>query len=176
VSGFERVGDVMHSGCTHESVAVRAQQDSAGRALLARQCLDCGARTSEWLSKSEAPEAPPWDYTLPASKLKSFVTRTQQEINAKHEAAEREWRRFYEDYLRSPAWRERRDHVMKRAGGMCEGCAIAPATEVHHRTYVRLAREMLFDLAALCDDCHHEIHFGQPPPELARIEARRKPL
>jgi len=69
-----------------------------------------------------------------------------------------EWWGVYKHYLTTPEWRERRRRVMQRAGHMCEGCGIQRATQVHHLTYKRVGREMLFDLVAICDECHEAIH------------------
>jgi predicted HNH restriction endonuclease len=33
-----------------------------------------------------------------------------------------------------------------------------PATLVHHLHYETLFREMLFDLVAVCENCHSQIH------------------
>jgi cytochrome c553 len=71
----------------------------------------------------------------------------------------------YADYLKSEQWALRRDLVMERAGGRCEGCRLNPASEVHHRTYEHVTQEFLFELVALCGDCHDRIHAkpDQPP-------------
>ena len=44
------------------------------------------------------------------------------------------------------------DTVMRAA------CRKKPATQVHHLTYKRVGREMLFDLVAVCADCHEVVH------------------
>src|SRR5262245_35439980 len=44
----------------------------------------------------------------------------------------------YEQYLRTPGWRERRRGAIERANGRCENCDCVPKTgriEVHHLTY-----------------------------------------
>ena len=65
---------------------------------------------------------------------------------------------FYEDYLKSPAWREKRKEVLARSGGYCEQCCTAKARHVHHKTYDRLGNEDLDDLEALCIPCHASKH------------------
>lgn len=70
----------------------------------------------------------------------------------------RQRRAQYEAYLRTPAWIDRRDRVMVRAEGWCEGCGLRPATEVHHLTYKHLFAEFLFELVALCEPCHRRVH------------------
>lgn len=64
----------------------------------------------------------------------------------------------YTDYLRTDAWRRRRDRAIKRAGGRCQFCNSAQRLEVHHRTYERLGREANGDLTVLCHDCHEWFH------------------
>lgn len=68
----------------------------------------------------------------------------------------------YQWYLGSAFWAERRQHIIERAGGICEKCGKRPATQVHHQTYIRVFSELPSDLAALCDRCHSEIHRKRP--------------
>jgi 5-methylcytosine-specific restriction endonuclease McrA len=65
-------------------------------------------------------------------------------------------------YLGSGFWRERREHVLKRANYICENCRRRPATVVHHMNYLRVFSELPNDLAALCRQCHSDIHWRQP--------------
>lgn len=78
-----------------------------------------------------------------------------------------EWWRSYNSYLRTPEWFEKRDAVMRRAGGVCEGCGKQPAIQVHHLSYehVKLVpgrglvcTELLWELRAVCKACHERIH------------------
>lgn len=64
----------------------------------------------------------------------------------------------YKKYLASERWASKRDKVMGRENGLCEGCREEPATEVHHLTYEHLFDEFLFELAALCTTCHSRWH------------------
>lgn len=70
-------------------------------------------------------------------------------------------RATYESYLKSQEWADRRSKVMERAGHRCEGCRNALATEVHHLSYEHVTQEFLFELVAMCGDCHARWH-GQP--------------
>jgi hypothetical protein len=65
----------------------------------------------------------------------------------------------YQAYLQTEWWAKRRASVLERAGGVCEepGCE-APATQVHHLTYDRLAAERNSDLMAVCRKHHEEFH------------------
>lgn len=69
-----------------------------------------------------------------------------------------QWRDEYSAYLLTPEWKSKRARVLKRASGICEGCGINRATEVHHLNYKHIFKEFLFDLVAVCDDCHERIH------------------
>ena len=82
----------------------------------------------------------------------------QREWNDRRREEDERWRTRYESYLQTGAWRERRKRVMERTRGLCEGCGQRRATQVHHLTYERVGAEMLFDLVAICDDCHARIH------------------
>jgi hypothetical protein len=63
----------------------------------------------------------------------------------------------YEQYLRHPMFRAARAAAMRRAGGRCEECRSAPATEVHHRDR-KYPAWGAFDtsdhLEAVCHPCH----------------------
>lgn len=72
---------------------------------------------------------------------------------------------LYADYLKSAEWATRREKVMQRAGGVCEGCRCRPATEVHHLTYEHVTREFLFELVAICGDCHARLHDAPDRPQ-----------
>jgi hypothetical protein len=65
----------------------------------------------------------------------------------------------YADYLRSTHWLETRERILTRSGGVCERHKCKRrATQVHHKTYVRLGEELDSDLEALCVRCHQQEH------------------
>jgi hypothetical protein len=64
----------------------------------------------------------------------------------------------YNQYLQSPAWQERRERIIKRAGGCCEKCKSTQALQVHHLTYARIGNERDGDLIVLCEQCHGREH------------------
>jgi len=82
----------------------------------------------------------------------------------------------YTAYRKSPEWQKKRLKVLERAKGICEGCGENPATQVHHLTYAHIYDELLFELVALCRDCHskchadHDVEFDSDD-ELSEIEA-----
>lgn len=70
------------------------------------------------------------------------------------------YRRWYRAYLSSSDWALKRDAVMERAEGLCEGCRARPATEIHHLSYDHVGDEFLWELAAVCRPCHDRWHAG----------------
>ena len=60
----------------------------------------------------------------------------------------------YREYIRSPAWRERRAAVLAKAGHRCERCPAVTGIEVHHLRYTNLGHEPDEDLEVLCWRCH----------------------
>jgi 5-methylcytosine-specific restriction endonuclease McrA len=90
-----------------------------------------------------------------------------QQQNRQREENNRVWWHNYSTYLRSQTWYKKRENVFHRAGGYCEGCREASPVQVHHLKYPRdcmpgssewVRKEKLFDLVALCEDCHQDVH------------------
>lgn len=65
---------------------------------------------------------------------------------------------WYHLYLLSADWEAKRQKVFARSNFTCEGCGEAPATQVHHLNYDRVGAELLFDLVAICRECHGRAH------------------
>lgn len=68
------------------------------------------------------------------------------------------WWEWYNEYLQSSIWKEKARKVMQRAKGLCEACLENQATQVHHLSYNHVGREPLFELVAVCNECHQDIH------------------
>lgn len=63
--------------------------------------------------------------------------------------------REYKQYIKSPAWKVRREEMLRAAAYRCQRCRrFGVAVEVHHRTYDNLGHEEEGDLEVLCTDCH----------------------
>jgi 5-methylcytosine-specific restriction endonuclease McrA len=67
------------------------------------------------------------------------------------------WLREHNNYLKSFAWKEKRDEVLRRDNYTCMSCLKARATQVHHLTYKHWRNEPLFELISVCDECHEKI-------------------
>jgi restriction endonuclease Mrr len=67
----------------------------------------------------------------------------------------------YDEYLRTPEWKQTRAAALVRAD---HRCALDPShtgrLDVHHRYYERRGAELPSDLIVLCRACHH-LHHGQ---------------
>jgi 5-methylcytosine-specific restriction endonuclease McrA len=68
----------------------------------------------------------------------------------------------YYAYLRSSKWKQKRNLVFEREGGICQGCLEEPIEHVHHLNYSHLFDELLFELVGLCETCHRRTHWLNP--------------
>jgi 5-methylcytosine-specific restriction endonuclease McrA len=85
-----------------------------------------------------------------------------EKLYRKREAFTAQQREEYHQYLQTPQWAERRALVLKRSAGLCEGCRLASAEQVHHTTYAHCGNEFLWELVAICRDCHERFHGINP--------------
>lgn len=120
-------------------------------------------------------------FTGPADRItcKSCLRSLEARANAAQREAEfakrqkeweernRLWWAAYNAYLSSPVWQTKRAKVLRRANGRCEGCGDRRAAQVHHLRYPQeclpgsaqwIAQEKLFDLKAICEVCHDDVH------------------
>lgn len=155
--------------CDHPDPVVRFRTRANRTQVYVLQCLSCGrelktlAKTSPEVLRQA--ERIPFDEALAQQKdeeqranRESYWQQQRAQMQAETEKQQQEWWDWYNRYLESPRWKAKRALVMKRAGGMCEGCLIRPATQVHHTTYKHAGDELLFELVAICADCHRRIH------------------
>jgi len=100
-----------------------------------------------------------------ARQRAEYEARQAQPMN--YGDRQRQWQSDYFEYLSSPIWRGKRARVLQRANDMCEGCGCRRAWQVHHLRYPRNCRpgsddwirqEKLFDLRAICRECHEDVH------------------
>lgn len=152
--------------CEHPRTEVRWRLRRDGSGCWARQCLICGSQAGAQLSaKSPEVQAISERVVFDETLRERYDRARQQHWQSKREAdaaerdrQNREWWAWYNRYLQSPQWRERRRLVFSRARGMCEGCREETATQVHHLTYAHVGNEFLFELVAVCDECHERLH------------------
>ena len=137
----------------------------SGRTELREQCADCGRLLAGARRHSLAGRNTPW-VDLGGLKLREQkrqeALRVQQEEweerRRQYEADRQAHRERYRAYLLTPQWREKRELVIRHADGLCQGCGIQPAEQVHHLTYQNIGNEFLWELRAVCKDCHERVH------------------
>lgn len=142
--------------CEGGSSELRRRHLGNGSIQIVYQCLTCGRSASNPLSKATVPgfmKLPTWDDSLAA-----LYDQTRQQ---EREDKRSDWFEEHNAYLLTPKWRSKRAAVLRRSEGMCEGCAEAPATQVHHLTYEHWQDELLWELVAVCDNCHDRAHAKQ---------------
>ncbi len=148
--------------CQHERHELRKRTIAGGAVKFVEQCLDCGCQIRDIpkkdLWKHNLPAIAEWDEALRTSYQSVRMAEWQQESQAVRDAETAEWRAWYNAYLQTPEWQAIRVKVLRRDRGICQGCGEAGATQVHHLTYDRVGREMLFDLVSVCRPCHLAIH------------------
>ena len=68
-------------------------------------------------------------------------------------------RRNYKEYLGSQHWLEvKKRYWASKKRKTCCVCGASENLQVHHRTYKRVGKERLIDLAILCGPCHQAVH------------------
>lgn len=158
--------------CEHPQTELRCKPDKNDRPRYHHQCTTCGRTCGPRVPVSEVVEpgsVREWDHNLEQRAYKDFHERMERHRNSQVLAARKHWEHHYGLYLRSQEWQDRRRLVLLRAQGICEGCRIAPAIDVHHRTYDNVGHEFLFELLALCRPCHDRYHAQVFSPFLQRL-------
>lgn len=160
--------------CTHPEKRLRRCPTKNGGIQIREQCLRCGERIGNSVSKSAAPA----DLEDADDELKMRYERNRKEkydeVIHKHIRIQKEGNirtsREYNSYLTSEKWRSKANKVLVRARYICEGCGQNKATEVHHLTYAHIFDEFLFELVALCSECHDRWHAQGTDDDLEDIE------
>lgn len=146
--------------CEHAVRQLRLRTIQGGSKQWARQCLECGDAMGQAVKREVAlaeingGEIVPFDDDL----RRRYMENRNRFFEERRSARSEQWWAWYNDYLLSEEWAERRRKVMHRCGGWCEGCADAPAAHVHHLTYDHVGDELLFELVGVCEDCHERAH------------------
>lgn len=137
--------------CQHLQTETRLYHQINGSTHLAEQCLTCGTRIGNWKKRSGLSDSyKPWDNNLAESYRRWREDERMAEIDQR--------RARYHAYLETQEWKSLRNRVLARAQGQCEGCGRWPATEVHHLSYEHVGDEFLWELKAVCRDCHDRLH------------------
>lgn len=154
--------------CKHTDTALRKRTLSNNKSFhYIQQCLNCGKQVGTpikrelALQQCEGQEPPSYDENLRDGWLELVKQEHDQLVGDYEDKKARvsaEFWKEYDVYVLTPAWQAIREKVLKRAKGICEGCAVRPASQAHHLTYKHFLHEFLFELAAVCKDCHDRLH------------------
>jgi 5-methylcytosine-specific restriction endonuclease McrA len=146
--------------CNHLESELRERIVKGGGKQFVRQCLQCGdaitspIKSDVAFAQSGNKQPPPFNESI---KIE-WEKKAQESVNNISNTDDSAFWLAYDKYLTSPEWINKRIVVLKRAGGICEGCSEHAATQVHHLTYAHVGNEFLFELVAVCDECHDKLH------------------
>lgn len=142
--------------CEHNNQELRRRTIRGGAIQYRYQCLRCGEAVGSAVASSKAAaNTKAFDEELYTSWVEARQASAQKLLSAYDK------KRFFESYnayLKTDEWKAKRRRVLERARGICEGCLEKPATQVHHLTYDNVGDELLFQLVAICDECHDKCH------------------
>jgi hypothetical protein len=147
--------------CAHSSTEARRWTNKNGALVIQAQCLSCGVRVGNQIkatNREAFPEADPSLHEALRTKDKTAIEAVLiQHIDLTSQRKD-ERSKAYETYMASDAWKAKREKVLRRCKGICEGCEDAPAAQVHHLTYEHFGDELLFELVGVCRQCHDKAH------------------
>ena len=144
--------------CSHIESELRKRTIKGGSTTYVKQCVLCG-NTSQPIKKEAAlafnnDEIPSYDDTL----QDKWSSRKSEKYRQTFESSKKERVVEYHEYLDTVDWEGLRKKVFSRSKGLCEGCLEKEATQVHHLTYAHIGKEFLWELVAVCDECHERYH------------------
>ena len=158
--------EVMYTKCSHEkNIAIVPNKISDGRFQLRKQCLNCGILFDSGISREDfeikyggvlIPKIElieKLDYELKRDFCRILMKKNIDPLNQIANVRKNKYRR----YLLSPAWREKRENILKRDSYLCVSCG-QKAQQVHHLTYKNIYNEKESELVSICIDCHNKEH------------------
>lgn len=130
-----------------------ARKPIEGGVQLRKQCRDCGSISSRSYKQSEVEniESVPF---VNQQKYEQLNEHEYQQYKQQRQEEKESWMVGYSEYLQSPLWKRKREHVLRRDRNLCQRCLEKEATEVHHLTYEHWGNELTSELISLCHDCH----------------------
>jgi hypothetical protein len=173
----EEYTEALYKYCDHIDFSLRKRDVGAGGFQYVRQCISCGKVLSNAIKKEIAikqnKNIEPIEFNnelhgeweryrnLFWDKQDSGSLKKAELLNQKLKESreiDNQVHTEYNNYLLSSEWNKKRELVLKRSNGVCEGCGVNKAQQVHHLTYNNLFNEFLFELVAVCIECHEKIH------------------
>jgi len=144
--------------CEHLDREYRHKMCNDGRFSYYHQCLLCGDK-GPMIKKMTIPE----HIVNSMSEIDEDTIKAHSEkISAYYEslmyAQTESIKTDYHAYLETDEWSAKRLKVLIRDEYLCRACLENRATVVHHLTYAHIYNEPLYDLVAVCKQCHELIH------------------
>lgn len=84
------------------------------------------------------------------------VVKSKKPPTIAYEQRGKDW--YYNIYLKSEHWKQRRLKALKQANYTCSCCGVNNNLQVHHLTYANVWNEQDEDLLVVCRSCHKRIH------------------
>lgn len=154
--------------CKESDVILVRFIDEGGKVHVRKQCKNCGKITNNSLpgftpqQKSLLPVADKTRRELYQTRkwdlYKLFIDKCREKFNQRHSAKDTIWWNNYKAYLQSDKWKRKSKKVLERDNHLCQACLDRKATQAHHLSYEFVGHEPLFDLIAVCDQCHEHLH------------------
>lgn len=144
--------------CEGQHFDLRKRVLGNGGVQFVQQCMTCGRAGSQPMSRASLGSRADKLHLFDEALIKQWEERGTAKRTAEKKAEKDAWLKEHGAYLRTGQWRSLRDAVMARSRSLCEGCGLARATQVHHLTYEHWRQEFLWELVAVCDDCHNRVH------------------
>lgn len=141
--------------CKHTRSEVRKRKQINGVMICVKQCLDCYANLGAVPKSNYELDLLEW---FDGASQENYWQQLRDKLKQDQQTARQEYTDDYHAYLQTEQWHLLRDKVMKRDGGICQGCLDCIATDVHHKTYAHIKNEFCFELIALCHACHKRFH------------------
>ena len=164
-----RVCDTLSKGTYCGGTAMTlCKRKVAGHWVVNLQCLTCGSTHSSGAMPRDQhfqwDTYPEWDSSLP----ELYRDNAQAGLDERRRVMQAEFQRKraaqsadYGAWLRaSPEWKDLRVRVIRHHRGVCQACLLAPATQVHHKTYDFGRLPPAFELQPVCAACHERLHAG----------------
>ena len=150
----------LKSECVHEFKDFRRRIARNGTTQIFEFCLFCGQNFGHAISHKKFPNIK----EIPVIEV-DFDVYFDERLKVKHQIKHRHFLRqnaskslWCQNYLLSEKWKIISAKVMRRANGVCEGCLEARASQVHHLSYYNIGDEFIFELVAVCRECHQRYH------------------
>lgn len=155
--------------CSGTNIKLVQYPISNGSIQYRYQCLDCGRLCTESIKQNSVPdgvEVPLYDEKLRELHYKKgSMQYILANSDMEEEVIENESTFFdtLHEYYKSSEWQAKREQRLNwnkiLNNGLCERCNKNKAKHIHHRSYSFLGGiEHPFDLEALCEHCHKELH------------------